>query len=196
MKQTGLHSLQMQRTIIYILHDTRSEQWTSSIIPPPSYKAHPAPWVVNFRKIPPHPLIKTPLLFGTPEYVIVWSHPVRIYGDLHQSTITKVAGEQWIRWASRLTDSLPLLIPAGFSVLTGGADGAVNTLLFGDVQVCLYMSLEGVADYLYWSIFAAVLLLSVRPEIRFRFRFRPIRPFFFNPVPVPVPAENWPDRPD
>ena len=33
---------------------------------------------------------------------------------------------------------------------------------------------------------------SVRPEIR----FRPIRPFFFNPVPVPVPAENWPDRPD
>ena len=36
--------------------------------------------------------------------------------------------------------------------------------------------------------------ISVRPEIRFR--FRPIRPFFFNPVPVPVPADNWPDRPD
>ena len=36
--------------------------------------------------------------------------------------------------------------------------------------------------------------ISVRPEIRFR--FRPIRPFFFNPVPVPVPADNWPDWPD
>ena len=33
---------------------------------------------------------------------------------------------------------------------------------------------------------------SVRPEIRFR--FRPIRPFFSNPVPVP--AVNWPNQRD
>ena len=37
---------------------------------------------------------------------------------------------------------------------------------------------------------------SVRPDIRFRFRFRPIRPIFSNPVPVPVPAKFWPDWPD
>ena len=36
-----------------------------------------------------------------------------------------------------------------------------------------------------------LLVTSVRPDIRFRFRFRPI---FSNPVPVP--AKFWPDWPD
>ena len=60
--------------------------------------------------------------------------------------------------------------------------------------------LTAVFDYLF-QYFDNVLCLvcgvcSVRPDIRFRFRFRPIRPIFSNPVPVPVPAKFWPDWPD
>ena len=35
-----------------------------------------------------------------------------------------------------------------------------------------------------------------RSSVRSEIRFRPIRPLFSNPVLVPVPAVNWPDRPD